>query len=98
MEENPREGSLYYVMNQTLRDKDRDRVKPWRKFIWLLLHSLQKLPPMGISMTVYRGCKSRLEELFPGRKKKDSTGRPLIEGEDVLWSGFSSMATTMDVM
>ena len=45
MEDMPRERSPYYVMNAALREKNRQAVRPWRDFVWLLLHALRKLPP-----------------------------------------------------
>ena len=41
MEAVPREGSLYYHLNGALRAKDRAAVRPWRDYIWLLLHALR---------------------------------------------------------
>ncbi|EOD21600.1 hypothetical protein EMIHUDRAFT_240965 [Emiliania huxleyi CCMP1516] len=54
MEDMPRERSPYYVMNAALREKNRQAVRPWRDFVWLLLHALRKLPPSKARM-VYRG-------------------------------------------
>ena len=50
----PRELSPYYVMNAALREKNRQAVRPWRDFVWLLLHALRKLPPSK-ARVVYRG-------------------------------------------
>ena len=54
MEDMPRERSPYYVMNAALREKNRQAVRPWRDFVWLLLHALRKLPPSK-ARVVYRG-------------------------------------------
>ncbi|EOD31860.1 hypothetical protein EMIHUDRAFT_231296 [Emiliania huxleyi CCMP1516] len=54
MEDMPRERSPYYVMNAALREQNRQAVRPWRDFVWLLLHALRKLPPSKARM-VYRG-------------------------------------------
>jgi len=54
MEDMPRERSPYYVMNAALREKNRQAVRPWRDFVWLLLHALRKLPPSKARI-VYRG-------------------------------------------
>ena len=43
MEDQPREHSPYFAMNEALRNKNRQAVEPWRDYIWLLLHAL-KLP------------------------------------------------------
>ena len=50
----PRELSPYYVMNAALREKNRQAARPWRDFVWLLLHALRKLPPSK-ARVVYRG-------------------------------------------
>ena len=57
MEDMPRERSPYYVMK-----KNRQAVRPWRDFVWLLLRALRKLPPSK-ARVVYRGMAgSVLEE------------------------------------
>ena len=40
-------------MNAALREKNRQAVRPWRDFVWLLLHALRKLPPSR-ARVVYR--------------------------------------------
>ena len=83
-----RENSPYFLMNKALRDKDRRAALPWRDYIWLLLHALKLLPPSRESV-VFRGCKGKsLSEL----------GLQVKPGKEVVWSGFSSTATTVDVM
>ena len=42
IEEEPRDISLYFMMNAALRSKDRSQVKPWRDFIWLLVKGLKR--------------------------------------------------------
>jgi len=87
MEDAPREASIYIKMNEALRAKDRSKVRPWRDFIWLLLHALQKLPVMQIS-NVVRGCKKRPQEM----------SLDLERGDEITWSAFTSTATSVDVM
>ena len=87
MEEIPRESSLYYALNLALRNKVREAVRPWRDYIWLLLHSLRELPPAA-EMLVFRGCKTTPADL----------GLELTKGFDFTWSSFSSTATTQGVM
>ena len=87
MEEEPRETSLYYVMNAALRSKQRAEVRPWRDFIWLLLHALRKLPVAALPV-VFRGCTKAPSEL----------GLELEAGFEFSWAGFSSTATTQGVM
>jgi hypothetical protein len=89
-----REDSPYYVMNAALREKVRLAVRAWRDYIWLLMHALRKLPPAMSEdgspvRMVMRGCKDKsLAEL----------GIQVQPTKEVVWAGFSSAATTVDVM
>lgn len=87
MEEIPREDSLYYALNLALRNQMRNAVRPWREYVWLLLHALRELPPAA-EMMVFRGCKTTPADL----------GLELTKGFDFTWSSFSSTATTQGVM
>ena len=87
VEEIPRSESLYFRMNAALRDKQREQIRPWRDYIWLLLHALHKLP-VASARTVFRGCKNSPSDLMPD----------LSVGFEFIWSSFSSTATTQDVM
>ena len=87
MEAIPREYSVYFVLNLALRNKDRAAVRPWREYIWLLLHALRKLPP-STEVTVFRGCKKSPVDL----------GLELTKDFEFTWSSFSSTATTQGVM
>ena len=87
MEEITRETSLYFVLNLALRNKVRAAVRPWRDYIWLLLHALRKLPP-STEVTVFRGCKKSPVDL----------GIELTKDFEFTWSSFSSTATTQGVM
>mmetsp|Transcript_13368 Transcript_13368/g.31642 ORF Transcript_13368/g.31642 Transcript_13368/m.31642 type:complete len:173 (-) Transcript_13368:14-532(-) len=87
MEATPREASPYYLLNNCLRAMDRRAVRPWRDFVWLLLHALRKLPQDNNSVLM-RGCKKTPAEL----------GMTLRKGTPLQWSGFSSTATKAEVM
>ena len=87
MEEIPREESLYYALNLALRNQMRNAVRPWRDYVWLLLHALRELP-LAAEMLVFRGCKTTPADL----------GLELTKGFDFTWSSFSSTATQQDVM
>lgn len=39
-----REKSLYYVLNATLRDENRDKLRPWQSYLKLFLTAFYKLP------------------------------------------------------
>jgi hypothetical protein len=87
MEIVPREQSPYYLMNAALRDKVRSKVRPWRDYIWLLLHAMRMLPP-ATELMVYRGMK----------QVASSLPEDYSDGEEFVWSGFSSTASTISVM
>lgn len=55
MESVPREKSVYFVMNAALRAEDRTSVRPWRDFVWLLMHALRKCP-LSPHVSVFRSA------------------------------------------
>jgi NAD:arginine ADP-ribosyltransferase len=86
MENTPREQSVYYMLNETLRSEDRARVRPWRDYIWLLCRALEKLP-VPPQTTVFRGVRKPPAEVTACQKE---TGH-----EPFCLSGFTS--TTADL-
>jgi len=44
MEWNERENSLYIILNKTLREPDRAKLRPWYRYMKLLLTAFFKLP------------------------------------------------------
>lgn len=83
MDWTPVEVSLYHVLNSTLRDEDRQRLKPWFLYLKLVLTALSRLPSKHRS--VYRG----LNTAMPDQYKK---------GKIMTWWGFSSCTSTLDVL
>ena len=83
MEWEPRENSFFYVLNQTLRTKKRDRLKPWFLLLKLIMTALEKLPP--ISSIVYRGVKGDLSDQYS-------------VGMIFTWWGFSSCTSDKEVL
>ena len=86
MESNPYTDSVYYILNKTLRTADRDLLKPWFRYLKLLLNALDKLPTVS-NMTVYRGVKYELlcdADIYQ-------------EGRNLVWWGFSSCSTDRGV-
>ena len=75
--------SLYYCLNEALRDEDRDRLKPWFLYLKLLLTALLQLP--STSCKVFRGMKKDLRNEYPA-------------GTHVLWWGFSSCTSDRELM
>jgi WWE domain/NAD:arginine ADP-ribosyltransferase len=87
LEVSPHSQSPYNVMNAALRAQDRGAVKPFRMYIWLLMNSIKKLPPMPSGL-LYRGVKKPLKD-FGDQYKTNGV---------IQWSGFSSTAVKVNVM
>ena len=79
----PRDKCLYVVLNATLREKDREKLTPWFLYLRLLLNALFRLPSM--SKIVFRGVKLNLIEQY-------------VMNATVVWWGFSSCTTRMNVL
>jgi hypothetical protein len=79
----PKESSVYYILNAALRKEDRQVLKPWFLYLKLFFTALSLLP--STPRTVFRGMKRNEKH----RYKK---------GEKVVWWGFSSCTSTMDVL
>lgn len=83
MEWEPQSRCLFFVLNATLRDENRQKLKPWFLYLKLFLTALSHLPPqIG---TVFRGVRSDLRDQYK-------------KGETITWWGFSSCTQTMDVL
>ena len=80
--------SVYYVLNHLLRNEDRNRLRPFARFLWLLLHALKGCTcaedQLGIR-TVNRGLKGALnsQQYSPGR--------------EIVWYQISSCSTDLSV-
>ncbi|CAF2253672.1 unnamed protein product [Rotaria magnacalcarata] len=83
MEWEPQEECLYYVLNQTLRNEDRRKSKPWFLYLRLILTALGQLP--SSFSFVYRGIKRNMAKEYP-------------EGKTFVWWGFSSCTSKMSVL
>jgi surface protein len=80
----PDANSLYAVMNKKLNVPDRNFVKPFVKYIWLLLRALTKCPVSPVRM-VYRGIKNAdLTSYYP-------------DGHEFEWHQFSSCSCSLAV-
>jgi hypothetical protein len=80
----PIEQCFYFVLNDTLRSGDRDKLKPWFRYLKLFLTALSCLP--SIARHVYRGVK----EDFSAKYQKNTT--------PVAWWGFSSCTDSIGVL
>ena len=83
MQWDPEEKCLFVVLNRTLRDENRGQLKPWFRYLKLLLTALGRLP--SSTPIVYRGVKRDLKQEYQ-------------KGKTVVWWGFSSCTRTMDVL
>jgi hypothetical protein len=76
--------SLYSMLNYTLKTTDRNDLRPYFKYLKLLLTALAKLPCIP-PQTVWRGVPKDLTADF-------------LPGTVVTWWAFSSCTTTMNVL
>ncbi|CAF1670079.1 unnamed protein product, partial [Adineta ricciae] len=80
----PLEECLYNVLNQTLRSANRQqKLKPWYSYLRLFLNALLRLPPLN--ETIYRGVKLNMSDRY-------------VRGETIVWWGFSSSTSHVEVL
>ncbi|CAF1367724.1 unnamed protein product [Rotaria sordida] len=80
----PLDECLYFVLNNTLRSSERQqKLKLWYLFMRLFLNALSRLP--SISIHAYRGVKLDLSNHY-------------IEGKTIVWWGFSSCTTVVNIL
>lgn len=77
-------ASLYAHLNRTLKQIDRTKLRPWFRYLKLLLTALAKLP-CAPRQTVWRGI------------RKDSS-KDYVPGTDSTWWAFSSCTTSLSVL
>jgi hypothetical protein len=77
---------LYGELNRALRSENRQAITPYFLYLKLLLTAVKKLPKW--SGTVYREIKLAVNQL----------GDSYAKGEEFIWWGFSSCATTLTVL
>eukprot|EP01041_Mallomonas_annulata_P012185 gene12185-biopygen5950 len=85
MPSEPPTTALYYLLNKALREKNRDKLKPFVKLLWLLMQALRKAQPCSRPV-VYRGV------------KKDLSSQYREKGQVITWQGFTSTTTALDVL
>jgi len=85
MESNPRENSLYFVLNDALRNRDREVLKPFFPYLHLLLHSLCKLPKCHPGTVLWRGVQKNISMDYK-------------KGKKVIWWGLSSCTKDMNAL
>jgi hypothetical protein len=77
-------GSLYSMLNSTLKKSDGQALRPYFKYLKLLLTALVKLPCAPLQ-TIWRGVNKDLSKDFP-------------PGTPVTWWAFSSCTTSLTVL
>ena len=83
MQWEPQNKCLYYALNATLRDENRNKLKPWFSYLKLFLTALARLP--SDKSTIYRGIRRDLRKDYQ-------------KGQTVIWWSFSSCTQTIDVL
>jgi hypothetical protein len=83
MQWEPNNKCLYFALNATLRDENRNKLKPWFSYLKLLLTALARLP--SNNRPVYRGITRDLRKDYQ-------------KGQTIIWWSFSSCTLTMDVL
>ena len=83
MEWVPKQKSFYFILNANLRAENRSKLRPWFRYLKLLLFALSKLP--SARHCVYRGIKSDLHHLYH-------------KGKVFPWWGFSSCTLLLEVL
>ncbi|UJR12770.1 hypothetical protein I4U23_016944 [Adineta vaga] len=83
MQWEPHDQCLYFVFNETLRDEDRNKLKPWFLHFWLFHAAHAHMP--SHHGTVYRGIKSDVTSVYR-------------TGDISMWRSFSSCTALVDVL
>ncbi|CAF3036673.1 unnamed protein product [Rotaria sp. Silwood2] len=76
--------SLYSILNEMLRERDRQKLKPWFSYLKLFITALFKIQPCSAKV-IYRGVKADLHSKY----------RP---GERYIWWAFSSCTLSLAVL
>ncbi|CAF1347113.1 unnamed protein product [Adineta ricciae] len=79
----PIEDAFYFILNKTLRMKNRDALRPWFLYLKLLITALSKLPSKR--RVVHRGVTRDLSADYH-------------QGETIVWWGFSSCTSCLKVL
>lgn len=78
------ECSIYCMLNQSLREVNREKLQPWLLYLRLFIFALSKLPKIRHKI-IYRGIKMDLHEHFP-------------KGKKFVWWGFASCTTSIETL
>jgi len=84
-ESNPRENSLYFIINKALREQDRSSLKPFFPYLHLLLNAMCKLPKCSPGTVLWRGVEKNISSNY-------------VKGKKIIWWGFSSCTKNMQAL
>jgi len=84
LEWQPQESSFSCILNQNLRDENRDKLKPWFLYLRLFLSALSKLPKSSHQI-IYRGVQMDLHDNF-------------AKGKKIIWWGFASCTSSISTL
>ncbi|CAF2379043.1 unnamed protein product [Rotaria sp. Silwood2] len=76
--------SLYIILNETLNQSDREKLRPWFKYLKLFLTGVVKIP-CAPQQTIWRGVRKDVSNEHP-------------PGTTVTWWGFSSCTRNISVL
>jgi len=78
------EFGIYKGLNKLLREENRELLRPFVNYLWLLMHGLSKCPRPAATL-VYRGVPCSVSASY-------------IVGSVITWSSFSSCTTDVAVL
>jgi len=78
------ESGPYRALNKLLREENRQLLKPFVKYLWLLMHGLSKCP-IPTATLVYRGVPCNVSPIY-------------ILGRVITWHSFSSCTTRVGAL
>ncbi|CAF3762312.1 unnamed protein product, partial [Rotaria sp. Silwood1] len=79
-----RTRSLYLILNEMLRDRDRRKLQPWFLYLKLFITALFKISPCSVKV-LWRGVKSSLHSKYH-------------RGQRYIWWAFSSCTLSLEVL
>ena len=82
------EDNFYYQFNVMLRERNNQKMAPWRPFLYFLFDALKALPSVGRignMVTVYRG-----------HPDVQTIRTKYLEGRTIHWSGFTSTSNLVE--
>ena len=83
MEWDPPKECLYFVLNASLRTENRNVLRPWFRYLRLIMSALGQLP--WTHRFVYRGVKRDMRSEY-------------AEGKTVVWWGFNSCTSSIQAL